>query len=50
MKILAEISEEGLGLGNGREKLGSEYRLRKSARAILLNFQGDVATQYLNKS
>lgn len=46
MKILAEINEAGLGLG-GTEKLGEHYELRKSARAILLNDKGEMATQYL---
>lgn len=46
MKILAEISEASLGLGEA-EKLGEHYELRKSARAILLNEQGKMATQYL---
>ncbi len=48
MKLLAEISEATLGLGEG-ERLGAQYELRKSARAILLNEQGEVATQYLTK-
>ncbi len=48
MKLLAEISEATLGLGEG-ERLGTQYELRKSARAILLNEQGGVATQYLTK-
>ena len=48
MRILAEISEATLGLG-AAEQLGEHYRLRKSARAILLNEQGDMATQYLAK-
>ena len=47
MKILAEISEKSLGLGEA-EKLGEKYELRKSARAILLNEEGEMATQYLN--
>jgi len=48
MKILTEISEDSLGLGEP-EQLGADYRLRKSARAILLNEQGEMATQYLEK-
>jgi len=47
MKILNEISEKTLGLGEA-EKLGSDYTLRKSARAILLNDEGNMATQYLS--
>ncbi len=46
MKILAEISEGTLGMG-AFEELGSVYTLRKSARAILLNSEGKIATQYL---
>ena len=46
MKLLAEISEGSLGIGNP-EKLGNEYILRKSARVILLNVEGNMATQYL---
>lgn len=47
MKLLAEISEATLGLGEP-EALGEEYTLRKSARAILLNNEGNMATQYLH--
>ncbi len=48
MKILKEISEGSLGLSSEFEQLGSTYELRKSARVILLNSKGDMATQYLN--
>jgi 8-oxo-dGTP diphosphatase len=47
MKLLAEISEGSLGLSEEFEKLGAQYQLRKSARAILLNEAGEMATQYL---
>lgn len=47
MKLLAEISEGTLGLNDQFELLGSEYQLRKSARVILLNQDGQMATQYL---
>lgn len=47
MKLLAEISEGSLGLSNEFEELGAAYELRKSARAILLNDRGEMATQYL---
>ncbi len=47
MKLLAEISEGTLGFSDQFELLGSEYQLRKSARVILLNQQGQMATQYL---
>jgi len=46
-KLLSEITEESLGLAGGREKLGTNYRLRKSARVVLLNQAGKVAAQYL---
>lgn len=47
MKILTEISEGSLGLSDQFEQLGADYQLRKSARAILLNADGKMATQYL---
>jgi len=48
MKLLAEITEAMVGAGElGGVLLGSSYQLRKSARAILLNAKGEVATQYL---
>ena len=46
MKILKEITDKTIGAGEV-EKLGSQYELRKSARAILLNENGEMATQYL---
>jgi 8-oxo-dGTP diphosphatase len=46
MKLLKEITEKTIGLGDA-EKLGEQYELRKSARAILLNDRGEMATQYL---
>ncbi len=48
MKLLAEISDKSLGLDD-IEILGQEYTLRKSARAVLINDEGLIATQYLNK-
>jgi 8-oxo-dGTP diphosphatase len=48
MKLLKEISEGSIGLSNQYEQLGLDYTLRKSARAILLNENGEMATQYLN--
>lgn len=47
MKLLAEISEASLGLSDEGAKLGETYELRKSARVILLNTDGLMATQYL---
>jgi ADP-ribose pyrophosphatase YjhB (NUDIX family) len=46
-KLLSEITDESLGLERGVEKLGTDYRLRKSARAILFNQDGKMAAQYL---
>jgi ADP-ribose pyrophosphatase YjhB (NUDIX family) len=46
MKLLAEISEGTIGIGDPA-LLGEQYELRKSARAILLNAEGNMATQYL---
>ncbi|MEY3784633.1 MAG: hypothetical protein RLZZ230_955 [Candidatus Parcubacteria bacterium] len=48
MKILNEISDGSLGINDQFEQLGGSYRLRKSARAILLDDAGNMATQYLN--
>lgn len=48
MKLLKEISEGTLGLSNEFEQLGDTYELRKSARGIVLNENGEMATQYLN--
>jgi len=47
MRILKEISEGTLGLTNEFEQFGKTYELRKSARVILLNDKGEMATQYL---
>lgn len=48
MKLLKEISEGSLGLSDAFEKFGEQYELRKSARAIVLNERGEMATQYLH--
>lgn len=48
MKLLKEISEGSLGHSDEFEQLGTQYQLRKSARAIVLNDKGEMATQYLN--
>ena len=47
MRLLAEISEGSLGISDQFEQLEHPYRLRKSARAILINENGHIATQYL---
>ena len=46
MKILAEISDHTLGIGP-EETLKTQYELRKSARVILLNANGEIAVQHL---
>ena len=46
MKILAEISDHTLGIGP-EEALKTQYELRKSARVILLNADGEIAVQHL---
>jgi ADP-ribose pyrophosphatase YjhB (NUDIX family) len=46
MKLLKEISDASLSIENF-EILGKTYELRKSARAILMNADGDIAIQYL---
>jgi ADP-ribose pyrophosphatase YjhB (NUDIX family) len=46
MKLLAEISEGSLGIGEP-EQLHKRYELQKSARGIVLNAQGKMAGQYL---
>jgi 8-oxo-dGTP diphosphatase len=46
--LLAEISDATLGIGPA-EALGTEYTLRKSARAILLNANGQIAIQDVTK-
>jgi 8-oxo-dGTP diphosphatase len=47
MEILAEISDKTVGLGNDSPQLGTQYELRKSARAILLDVTNVMATQHL---
>ena len=46
MKLLTEISDATLGIGPA-ESLGAPYKLRKAARAILLNDEGLIALQNL---
>jgi 8-oxo-dGTP diphosphatase len=48
MQLLKEISEGSLGLSSEFEQFGNSYELRKSARAIVLNDKGEMATQYLH--
>lgn len=46
MKLLTEISDATLGIGQA-EQMNGMYELRKSARAILLNADREMAVQYL---
>ncbi len=48
MKLLLEISDKTLGLDNEFEILNTEFRLRKSARGVLIRNDGMIALQYLN--
>lgn len=47
MKLLGEFTDASVGAGEVYEKLGGQYELRKSARAVLHNEVGFVAAQYL---
>ena len=49
MKILAELSEKSLGINDQQSIIGENYKLRKSARAILLNVDGCMALQHIKK-
>ncbi len=46
MKLLAEMSDKSLGLSE-YEILGTQFELRKSARAILVREDGNIAIQHL---
>jgi 8-oxo-dGTP diphosphatase len=46
MKLLAEITEDGVSQEDFDRHFGT-YRVRKSARAILLNNAGEMAVQHL---
>lgn len=48
VKLLAELTDASVGLSDQTEQLNEQYELRKSARAILVNDSGLIATQYLN--
>lgn len=47
-KLIKEISDASLGIGAGIS-LGEKYELRKSARAVLLNDNGEMATMFLKR-
>ena len=46
MKLLTEISDGSLGMGF-KEEMGRAYKLRKGARAVLVNENGDIALLHL---
>jgi len=48
MKILAEISDASLGIGSP-EILGGNYKLRKSARAVLRDKEGKINLQHIKR-
>jgi ADP-ribose pyrophosphatase YjhB (NUDIX family) len=48
MKLLNEISDASLGRGEP-ETLGSNYELRKNARAILRNKDGNINLQHIKR-
>lgn len=49
MKILAELSEKSLGINEHQQVVGDTFTLRKSARAIVLNSEGRMALQHIQK-
>lgn len=49
MKLLAELSEKSLGLNPEQNIFEQNFLLRKSARAILLNHDGLMAVQHIQK-
>lgn len=49
MKILVELSEKSLEIDSEQKIVGESYNLRKSARAIILNSEGLMAVQHIQK-
>lgn len=49
MKLLKEITEKSLSIEPAHEILGETFRLRKSARGILLNDKNEVSLQFVSK-
>ncbi len=47
MKLLTEISEKSLGIGEA-EKLNSKYKLGKNVRTILKDQDGNIALQHIS--
>lgn len=50
MKLLAELSEESVGAPVTGEILGRNFKLRKSARGIILNDKNEVSLQHVTKN
>ncbi|MFA5840834.1 MAG: NUDIX domain-containing protein [Candidatus Paceibacterota bacterium] len=48
MKLLKEISEKSLGI-SAKEILEENFKLRKSARCILLNEKNEISLQFIGK-
>ena len=49
MKILTELSEKSLGINPEQKIVGESFKLRKSARAIVINQNGLMAVQHIQK-
>ena len=49
MKLLAELTEELVGVGSEPIRHRGHYILRRSARAIVLNEKGEMAVQHIQK-
>lgn len=47
MELLAEITEKSLGISDSGVSGAKSYQLRKSARALVLNANQEIAIQYL---
>lgn len=49
MKFLDEITEQSLGIQPAEEILERTFKLRKSARGVVLNEKGEVSIQFVSK-
>ena len=49
-KVLAEIKEADIGIESAEEILGKKFKLRKSARGVILNSDNEVSIQFVSKS
>lgn len=48
MRLLCELNDKMLGLGEA-ESFEKNYKLRKAARAVILNEKGQIAYQFLTR-